>query len=213
MKEHKDAVNTSLWIGSKQCLLTCGRDPDIKIWSLADYSLSDKISTNNEGKMGCQMIYLDSLNLIGVGFFTGKINLYNLEDKQLVKSISTGSDKYYINSLLYLARIQKVVAQINENTIRVWDAKECFQEFFDLKSDGSANFLITDFEEKYLMVTSDKQYIEKWRLTNSQMKEKINLPSTIKNSNGILLFKNLQKALVSSWKNNILTIFQIQSNI
>jgi WD40 repeat protein len=211
LKEHSDVVNTTLCVLSKNIFLSCGRDPDIKVWNLDTFNLISKIETNGEGKMGCQMVFLEQLNCVGVGFYTGKLNFYNVETCNCMKSITTGGDNYYINSLILLKQSYKIVAQIKMNVICIWDIQKDFQIFREIQTDGHANFILSDSKEEYLLTTCDKPYIELWKLNDINFSKKINLPSSMKNSNGILPLKACSKLIVTSWKNNIVAVFNSSS--
>ena len=209
LEGHKDAANAVLIIPETKAMLSVGRDPDIKIWDMECFKLKGVIETG-EGGMGCSIIQIQELNCIGVSFFSGKIKLFNIQQKECTLTIETGHNNYYINSLLYLPKRRWIIAQVSAKEIRVWERNGVeFAVRGTIKTEGHANFMLNDENEDNIIFACDKPCLDVYELGCLMRSNKINFGETpLKNSNGLVYIKELSKLVVCAWNTSYINVLK-----
>jgi len=97
--------------------LMSGVDMGITVWNLNSISLRGQLYTKGNYGVGHNLCYIPKYDLVAVGFSTGVITLYDVENGQEFVSTSTGKQNWYIYHVIFVEETNHLLAYIGQGKI------------------------------------------------------------------------------------------------
>jgi len=124
LTDHTKGVHGLLVLDEQDLLVSCGDDPNLRLWRLEDLKLADVISTSRKGGMGCALTYIPKLGAVAVGVKDEGINVYSLSLKSKILEIKTDYPGIYINGMEYVEKKNLLIAEVASGKMKVWEIRE-----------------------------------------------------------------------------------------
>ena len=192
------SISGILPIESKGVFLGGGLGPDIKIWSLQDYKLIGLIKTGNYSDIGPHLTYCKKENLIATFFYRiGKIGLFSLKTKKLVKEIETKmkANEIMSEAMLYIEKKSLLLASNEFDRVHVWNLQsKKFQVVKDIEVKGYYFSMVGIEEDDYVIAVNFMKELQVLSLSKYQVVHSVNFG--LKNAGGLIHLKNFKRFVV-----------------
>ena len=200
LEDHKGWV-TSILLYNDNKFISCSDDKTIKIWSLDSYECLNTLTSD----LGVFSICFLADNILASGCYSGRINIWNLNNFSLIHSFD--AHKEIVSCLKLTKDNSKLVSCSSDCSIKIWNIKT-FECVLTLAGHCDYIYCLELTANGQLLSGSEDKTIRLWDLETGECLKKIDLNAEIYSLK--LLSKDIL-VIGSSSKENIL-IYSMKNN-
>ena len=161
--QHSSGVYALEWL-NKDTLASAGySDETIKLWSPTTGQTKRTIQTN---QLVWSLKLLNTNIHLAAGLYNGDINIYNINDGNLVSSLKGHS--YYVNDLVQISSDLLASSGGNDQTVRIWNLTTNTCKFI-LTGHTSNVYGLKQITPSILASGSDDATIKLWDITSGKL--------------------------------------------
>jgi WD40 repeat protein len=161
--QHSSGVRAMEWLDNDTLASSGWSDKTIKLWSMATGQTKRTIQTNRQYVYSLKML---NTNIhLAAGLYNGDINIYNINDGNLVSSLKGHTS--YVNDLVQLS-VDLLASSSSDGTVRLWNLTTNTCKFI-LTGHTNSVYGLKQITSSILASGSHDRTIKLWDITTGQL--------------------------------------------